>query len=151
MKSRHWIKSTCAAALAGLILVAATATARADDEGGHEGRWHAREGHDHHRDPDRADPRRWGRDPEYRNPIHWDHEHHEHHEHHERHEDDEGAQNRAWWWPVAAVWLLRSGTPVIEPAPPPPTPRYAYYCGPAGAYYPTVLACPGGWQAVSER
>jgi hypothetical protein len=31
------------------------------------------------------------------------------------------------------------------------SPGYWYYCGPAGAYYPNVNECPGGWQQVSPQ
>lgn len=33
----------------------------------------------------------------------------------------------------------------------PEAPSYWYYCADAGAYYPYVKECPGGWQRVSPR
>lgn len=36
----------------------------------------------------------------------------------------------------------------VEPAPAPPVQQYWYYCPGAGAYYPYVQQCPGGWQQV---
>jgi hypothetical protein len=35
----------------------------------------------------------------------------------------------------------------VEPSPAPPQ-QYWYYCPSAGAYYPYVRDCPGGWQKV---
>ena len=70
---------------------------------------------------------------------------------------------RAWWWvvPGLGLWYLYSapvspspdpyGPPVAAPptpnVPPPPA-QYWYYCDAAGAYYPYVTTCPGGWQRV---
>lgn len=48
--------------------------------------------------------------------------------------------------PAPPVYIER-GSP--EPAPGPPD--YWYYCEDAGAYYPYVKDCPGGWQRVVPR
>jgi hypothetical protein len=37
------------------------------------------------------------------------------------------------------------------PAVPASAPAYWYYCPPAGAYYPYVPECPGGWQLVTPH
>lgn len=65
-----------------------------------------------------------------------------------------------WWgWPgwwgapypyYAAPPVLVEPAPqgYIELAPATPQPAYWYYCQSAGAYYPYVKECPGGWQQV---
>ena len=40
---------------------------------------------------------------------------------------------------------------IEPPAPPAPQASYWYYCPGAGAYYPYVQQCPGGWQQVLPR
>ena len=64
-----------------------------------------------------------------------------------------------WWGPGywGAPYPYYSAPPVvIEPAPTtyiqqepaPPAQAYWYYCANAGAYYPYVKDCPGGWMQV---
>jgi len=83
-----------------------------------------------------------------------------------------------WWWLVGTTWLLYPGPvypypdPEAEPiyviddaaapvvaapppppaqapvAPPPPPQQVWYYCNNPQGYYPTVPACPSGWQTV---
>lgn len=146
MKTKSWRHRTLATTLTVLVLVSTTSLARADEDGEHDGRWHSEERHDHYRGPDRSDYRGWRPQREHRDDggdrEHWEHEYREHHER---------PRNRDWWWPTPAIWVLRSETPITDPGPPPPVQRFAYYCGPAAAYYPTVPTCPGGWQAVPER
>jgi hypothetical protein len=80
-----------------------------------------------------------------------------------------------WWgppyWPYAPYWYpppsyVYPPPPVVmeeprvyiqqQPAPqasvpPPPSGPYWYYCVSAGAYYPTVSACPEPWVKVPPR
>lgn len=60
-----------------------------------------------------------------------------------------------WWWVVAGAWYYYPAPVYPFPEPPsvvtvlpPQAPGQAYYCPPAGAYYPQVQSCPGGWQGV---
>ena len=50
--------------------------------------------------------------------------------------------------PPAPVYIER---PAAPPARMTLEPGYWYYCGPAGAYYPNVQDCPGGWQKVAPQ
>ena len=61
------------------------------------------------------------------------------------------------WWGGAAYPYYYGGQPVVvQPAPTeyiqqgpaPPQQAYWYYCQHAGAYYPYVKDCPGGWMQV---
>jgi hypothetical protein len=48
------------------------------------------------------------------------------------------------------VVVQQPPTAYIQQAPAPPAaPQYWYYCQPAGAYYPYVKDCPGGWVQVA--
>ena len=42
-------------------------------------------------------------------------------------------------------------TDYVQRAPSTPTSGYWYYCQDPGGYYPTVVACPGGWIQVAPR
>jgi hypothetical protein len=59
-----------------------------------------------------------------------------------------------WWgapYPYYAappVVVQPAPTEYIQPAPAPPAQPYWYYCQEAGAYYPYVQDCPGGWMQV---
>ncbi len=64
-----------------------------------------------------------------------------------------------WWGPgwwgapypyyAAPPVVVQPGpTEYIQPAPAPPAQAYWYYCANAGAYYPYVKDCPGGWMQV---
>ena len=59
-----------------------------------------------------------------------------------------------WWgaYPYYAspsVVVQQAPTPYIQQDPSSPsTPQYWYYCQNAGAYYPYVKDCPGGWMQV---
>jgi hypothetical protein len=45
-------------------------------------------------------------------------------------------------------WCQPGPTEYIQQAPAPPAQAYWYYCANAGAYYPYVKDCPGGWMQV---
>ena len=49
--------------------------------------------------------------------------------------------------PSVVVQQAPTGYTQQEPAPP-AAPQYWYYCQKAGAYYPYVKDCPGGWMPV---
>ena len=65
-----------------------------------------------------------------------------------------------WWgpgWWGASYYPYYAAPPVvvqpapttyIQQAPAPPAQDYWYYCQKAGAYYPYVKECPGGWMQV---
>ncbi len=56
-----------------------------------------------------------------------------------------------WWGPGwwGAPYPYYAAPPVVvQPAPAPPAQAYWYYCQSAGAYYPYVQDCPGGWMQV---
>jgi hypothetical protein len=57
-----------------------------------------------------------------------------------------------WWgapYPYYSYYPYYSAPPVaVQPAPAPPVQDYWYYCQDAGAYYPYVKECPGGWIKV---
>ena len=61
------------------------------------------------------------------------------------------------WWGGASYPYYYGGQPVviqqapteyIQQGPAPPQQSYWYYCQNAGAYYPYVKDCPGGWMQV---
>ena len=52
-----------------------------------------------------------------------------------------------WWW--GTPYPYYDAPPlVIQQAPAPPQQAYWYFCQGAGAYYPYVKECPGGWMTV---
>ena len=63
-----------------------------------------------------------------------------------------------WWGPgwwgapyryyVAPPVVVQSPPAEYIQTPPPPAQDYWYYCQSAGAYYPYVKDCPGGWMQV---
>ncbi len=64
-----------------------------------------------------------------------------------------------WWGPgwwgapypyygAPPVVVQPGPTEYIQTAPAPPAQSYWYYCANAGAYYPYVKDCPGGWMQV---
>lgn len=60
-----------------------------------------------------------------------------------------------WWWgnpyPYYAappVVIQQAPAEYIQQAPAPPQQAYWYFCQGAGAYYPYVKECPGGWMTV---
>ena len=65
-----------------------------------------------------------------------------------------------WWgWPgwggapypyfaTQPVVIQSAPAEYIQQAPAPPAQSYWYYCQNAGAYYPYVKECPGGWMQV---
>jgi hypothetical protein len=71
------------------------------------------------------------------------------HWHHGPHDGHDG-----WWWVVGPSWYYYPapiypypdlyGPPVIAP----PSSAFWFYCPSAGAYYPYVDVCPGGWIQV---
>jgi hypothetical protein len=66
-----------------------------------------------------------------------------------------------WWGPPYSYWDYPGWTyvpppvivepPVYIEQPPPAPPAYWYYCPSAGAYYPSVQACPEPWVRVAPR
>ena len=59
--------------------------------------------------------------------------------------------------PVSPPTYIEQGQVSAPPAPAAPAaatapqPGYWYYCNTAGAYYPNVKQCPGGWQRVAPQ
>jgi hypothetical protein len=59
-----------------------------------------------------------------------------------------------WWgtsypyYAPAPVVVQQAPTEYIQLSPAPPEQEYWYYCQSAGAYYPYVKECPGGWMQV---
>jgi len=60
-----------------------------------------------------------------------------------------------WWgypsypyYSAPPVVVQPGPTTYIQQAPAPPAQDYWYYCKDAGAYYPYVKECPGGWMQV---
>jgi hypothetical protein len=60
-----------------------------------------------------------------------------------------------WWWgdpyfyyAAPPVVIQQGPTEYIQQAPAPPQQGYWYFCQGAGAYYPYVKECPGGWMTV---
>jgi hypothetical protein len=51
------------------------------------------------------------------------------------------------------VFIERDPLPQAAPAPvtPPPPSGWWYFCPGAGAYYPYIRECPGGWQRVAPQ
>jgi hypothetical protein len=53
------------------------------------------------------------------------------------------------YYPAQPLVIQQAPTEYIQQAPTPPSaPQYWYYCQNAGAYYPYVKECPGGWMQV---
>ena len=59
-----------------------------------------------------------------------------------------------WWdapypyYSAPPVVVPQEPTTYIQQEPAPPAEAYWYYCQNAGAYYPYVKECPGGWMQV---
>ena len=53
-----------------------------------------------------------------------------------------------WWGGAPLVVVQPPPTEFIQQAPTPPQQSYWYYCQNAGAYFPYVRECPGGWMQV---
>jgi hypothetical protein len=66
------------------------------------------------------------------------------------------AEASAGWWGAPYPYYYGASPVVVQPAPTeyiqqapaPPAQTYWYYCQNAGAYYPYVKDCPGGWMQV---
>ena len=55
------------------------------------------------------------------------------------------------YYPAPSVVVPQAPTEYIQQAPAPSQQAYWYYCQNAGAYYPYVKECPGGWMQVVPR
>ena len=54
----------------------------------------------------------------------------------------------AYGYPAVPTTYVEQGA---QPAPAQPQGQWWYYCNEAGAYYPYVRECAGGWQRVAPR
>lgn len=55
--------------------------------------------------------------------------------------------------PAPQVYIERDAPPQTAPPPASPAPQqnWWYFCPGAGAYYPYIRECPGGWQRVAPQ